>query len=99
MSIEENAWKLDAQGYYIEMEVGERKDYSIDWEDFLESLAITASAFTLGAGLTKVSEEISGDLTKVTINADTAGTHSCSHLLTFGAAGFKEVTLFRVRVT
>lgn len=92
-----NAWKEDSTGRFIEMLAGTKKDYSIDWTAWLATDTLAVSAWTLGAGLTKTDDVISGKVSKVTIEAPTAGTYSGVCSITSGA-GLIEKVPFRVIV-
>lgn len=95
------AWRKDSDGHFFVMEAGETKPYGINYEPFLSEItgdALSTSEWTIAAGLTKVNENISGDVAIVNLYAPTAGEYSCSHKMT-SDQGVIEITNFRVIVT
>ena len=95
------AWKNDSEGLYLEMDLGEKKDYSIDWTDFLEGAAIGLVETTIAAGLTQVGPVVvNGNISKIVLQAaGNAGVYACSWKLTFGTGNLIEILKFRVLVT
>lgn len=96
---EVDAWKQDAEGPYLEMIAGTRKDYSINATDFLESedLAVPA-VWTVPAGVTKVSQEQTTKIAKVVLLAGAAaGVFACDCKLS-GNGVLIEIIRFRVIV-
>lgn len=94
------AWRRDSVGDFIEMDVGEIKPYGIDYTNFLSEVVgdtLAQSEWTIGAGLTKNSENVSGKVAIVNLEAIGAGTFACSHKMTSGQ-GVIEITNFRVIV-
>ena len=92
-----NAWKEDPSGRFIEMLAGTKKDYSIDWSAWLGTDTLAVSAWTLQDGVTKSDDVIAGKVSKVTIDAPTAGTYTGVCAITSGA-GLKEKVPFRIIV-
>jgi len=91
-------WRKDAVGWYIEMDIGGQKDWGIDWNRFIASGdALYTASWTMPASITKISQQESGNLAKVTIATPAGGVFSCSHLLTT-ALGIRESLAFRVIV-
>jgi len=99
--LEIQAWKFDTEGLYLQMDLGEKKDYSIDWTDFLEGAALNLAEVVIGAGLTQVGPVVvNGNISKVVLSAaGAAGTYACNWKLTFGAGNLIEILKFRVLVT
>ncbi len=93
-----NAWQEDSAGRFIEMRSGAKKDYSIDFGDWIggdDTLA--AAVWTIPTGVTKVSEEVAGMVAKVTLLAAAVGAYLCECRITTGA-GLIEIVPFRVIV-
>lgn len=93
------AWKRDAKGLYMELLQEARKDYSIDWTDWLASDTIASAALTLAAGVTQAGNcEIAAGLVKFTLVATGAKGDYAASLKMTSAAGLIEFVKFRVQV-
>ncbi len=100
MSRSVNAWRRDTEGWYIEMFATARKDFTIDWTEWLDGEAVASAQLTLDANLTQVGNtEIAAGLTKFTlIAAGIVGDWRCSMKLITASAGNIEPLPFRVRI-
>lgn len=77
------AWKKDAKGYFIELALGAKKDYAVDYSDFLDAAdGITGAVWTVPAGLEKSDEVIEARVAQVKLKALQAGEHACSLVIT-----------------
>lgn len=94
------AWKSDSEGYFLEMAQGAKKDYSIDWIDFIPTDTLSALELTVAAGVTQVGNtEINGKVSKFILHANGAkGLYACSAKMTPGTGVPIEVIPFRVVV-
>jgi len=94
-----NAWQKDGKGFFFEMDKDEKKDYSLDYTDWLALISDTIATvvWTIPAGITKISEQVTGAVAKVVLRADTLGTYSCSMKLTTTGT-LIEILNFRVIV-
>lgn len=94
---ETNAWKVDAEGYYIEMDQGEKKDYSLDWSDFLGADTIAAPVvWTLNANVVKISQGETSAAGQIRLHASgTKGVWACSAQMT-SVGGLVDIVPFRV---
>lgn len=91
------AWKKDGQGYFIELALGAKKDYSVDWSDFLaDGDIIDPVVWTVPAGVEKSDEVLDGHVTQAKLKALAAGVHACSVKIT--TASVIETIPFRVIV-
>lgn len=93
-----NAWKEDSDGPYIEMDQGEKKDYSLDWTDYPGLVTLAAVTWTLDANVAKLSQAENGKVTQVKLHANGAkGVWPCSLSWEEAVGGVpKEVFPFRV---
>jgi len=93
----ENAWKQDSDGYFVEMIEGEKKDYSLQWD---EADTINSMEMTIGSGITQVGNtEINGKVSKFVLHANGGkGVFSCQAKMTPGAGVPIEILPFRVVV-
>jgi hypothetical protein len=97
----DNAWKEGSGGYQIKMVRGARKDYSVDWTDWLGDNALTSAELTLDENIAQAGQlEISGKVVKFTlIAAPNAGAWWCSLKITSNSGnGLVEILPFRVMV-
>lgn len=91
------AWKKDSIGYFIELPVAGKKDYSIDWSEFLPvGTVITDAAWNGPAGVDITDKVIAQLVTQAKIRAVQAGEHPCSVTITW--AGGVQPVPFRVLV-
>jgi hypothetical protein len=74
-------------------------DYKIDWSDWLDGDTISASTWTVPAGLTKVSDTFSNTTATIWLSGGTAGLHyEVTNRITTGAGRIDDRTLsFRIR--
>lgn len=96
----ENAWKNDGKGRYIHLYQSARKDYQVDWTDWLSNADALASAqLTLAAGVTQAGNcELAGASVKFTLVATgDLGEYSASLKITT-SAGLIEFVKFRVKI-
>jgi hypothetical protein len=97
----QNAWQQDVTGLFITMNVGEKKDYSLDWVDWLALTGDTlqSAAWTIDSNVTKISEVIVGNtVAKVVLQTTAAvGIFSGSCKMTT-VGGFITIQPFRIRV-
>jgi hypothetical protein len=93
---ENNAWKHDAEGFFIEMDAGEKKDYSLDWTDFLGVDNISTVVWTVPAGVTKLSQAETTKVGQAKLHASgAAGVYACS--VTMSSVGvLVDIVKFRV---
>lgn len=94
-----HAWKRDAAGLYIEMEIGEKKDYSHDFIDATSVGAISEAPLTLPAQIAQIAgpTEIDGKLVKFWLHAiGPAGVYACS--LKIKSGNLEDIVPFRVVV-
>ena len=93
------AWRSDYKGRFIQMSRNARKDYSIDWADWLGSDTIASTEITLDAHLTQAGNtEINGKVAKFTlVTGAVAGEWACVFKLTSGDGNIEYVP-FRVIV-
>ena len=72
-------------------------DYSLDWSDWLGADTIATSAWTVGAGLTKVSDDSAGPAatyTTVWVSGGVNGTaYSCANTITTAAGRTNKRTI------
>lgn len=96
----ENAWRNDANGRFIEMYLNARKDYSIDWTDFLNGDTIASVVLTVGAGITQAGNcEINGGIVKfILVATGPKGEIACSLKIVSAVAALVEFVNFRVVV-
>lgn len=96
----ENAWKTDSEGYFLDMNAGAKKDYSIDWADFLPADTISSIEMTIAVGITQVGNtEINGKVSKFILHANGgAGVFACQAKMTPAAGVPVEIIPFRVVV-
>ena|SRR3990167_1721377 len=94
-----DAWQTDYKGQFIRMWANARKDYSLDWTDWLGADTIGTTELTLDSHITQAGNtEVNGLVAKFTLVATGgAGEWSCSFKLTSGA-GLIEYVPFRVIV-
>ncbi len=70
------AWKSDSRGYYLEMLVGERRDWSINWAEYLPAAdPITSAVWGGPAGVTITNETVAGKVTQAYLRPTAAGDH------------------------
>lgn len=96
-----NAWRIDAEGRFLEMLVGAIKDYgldAVDWLNFGDAVNAVGIVWTLPTGLTLVDSSLGGTVVTAVIRADTAGEYVCSVAIPTAAA-LKEIVPFRVVVS
>lgn len=96
------AWKRDALGWFIEMQVGGQKDWGINWNRFISRNAgdrLSTATWTVPGNITKISqqEDSEGNQAKITIETPVKGTYWCTHLMQT-IQGIKEPFRFRVIV-
>jgi hypothetical protein len=93
---ENNSWKRDAEGSFIEMDANERKDYSIDWTDFLGVDTVATVVWVVTAPVVKLSQSETTKVGQVRLHANgAAGVYACSATMT-SAGGLVDVQRFRV---
>ncbi|MBW8034214.1 MAG: hypothetical protein FVQ79_00675 [Planctomycetes bacterium] len=93
------AWKTDRDGSYIEMIVGERKDYAFDAVDILNGQTIATTELTLDPNITQFgATQIVGTVITFVLVAGAAGVHPCN-LKTTGNVSLIDFFEFRVKVT
>lgn len=94
---EGTAWKVDSEGYYVEMLQGEKKDFSMNWADELGTDTIQGAVlWTLDANVTKVSQAEASPVGQVRLHASgVAGTYECSAKMT-STGGLVDIVPFRV---
>ena len=78
----DNAWKTDAEGYFIELDVGEKKDYALDWTEFLAGDVIATVVWTVPAGVTKVQQAQTTTTGQVWLQAKASTPDDSNHFLT-----------------
>lgn len=92
----ESTWKRDSKGYFIEMYQGEKKDYSLDWTDFLGSDIISTVVWTLDPAVIKLLQNETTKVGQVRLHANgAAGVYACSAKMT-SASGLVDINPFRV---
>lgn len=66
-------FESDTLGDYIIKDPDADLDYAMDWSAWLDGDTINAATWTVGAGLTKHDEAVSGDITTVWLKGGNAG--------------------------
>lgn len=92
-----NAWKKDSAGYFIELEVGAARDYSINWAEYWPAGTLASAVWSVPAGVSSQDEIIADKLTQARLGGVQAGVHPCSLTTTVGLES--KVFPFRVVVT
>ena len=94
-----NAWKSDSEGPFIEMDLGEKKDYSLDWTDYPGLVTLSNVVWTINANLQKITQAEVGKVTQVLLFANgLKGVWPCSLEFTDVSGVPKEIFHFRVVV-
>jgi hypothetical protein len=92
------AWQYDAAGRFIEMTQGAKKDYSMNWSDWLNAGdSVVTAVYVIPAGLTISDTEVESPVSRFVLDAVTVGVYSCAVTMTT-ANGLREVIRFRVVV-
>lgn len=77
-----NAWKKDDKGYFLEMVLGAKKDYAVDWSDFLPANEqIAGAVWTVPVAKLAVTDQViaeAGKVCQAKIEALAVGEHACS---------------------
>jgi len=69
-------------------------DYSLDWSDWLGADVIATSSWTVGAGLTKDSDDTAATYTTLWVSGGTNGTaYSCANTITTAAGRTNKRTI------
>jgi len=95
-----DAWKQDRKGWYIEMQPLARKDYSLDWTDFIVAGVISTAVWAVGSGVSNAGESLAGAISQIWLLAGATPLTvqaSCTITLT-GSPALVEVFAFRVIV-
>lgn len=72
----ESAWKKDTQGYYVEMVVGSKKDWELNWSDFLPAgESIDQANWNVPAQVTATGHLVTGKVTKAFLQPTAEGVH------------------------
>ena len=91
-------WRRDTRGPYVEMLLGEKTDFSLDWTDLLPSGEVIATlpVWSGGAGITFSGPEVNGLVTKSFFQATAVGEIACQVLVI--TANYTQPYPFRVIV-
>lgn len=92
-------WKSDARGPYLELVVGQKKDISINWADYLPAgETLNAPVWTGTVGVTLSNPAINDKTIKIYALGVAAGEHDCSVLMTVVSGNYIEPFAFKVIV-
>lgn len=94
-------WKSDSKGLYADMKLGQKKDISIDFTDFLpagQTIANGNAVWTFPTGLTMTGNVVNSLICKCFERAVTAGEYACNLTITTDSGEYIEPVPFRINV-
>ena len=93
-------WKVDAEGPYLELLLGQKKDISLDLVDYWPGEALNAGGAVWAApvGVTISGNVVNALTAKCYVRGDAAGEYACSLIATSVSGNYIEPFRFRVIV-